>query len=174
MTKPVGVLRAALMIAVGCAIGCDADEDSTSTAPALDADAGDFIDPQICPALVSDQDCDRDRPPIVFVHGNASAGDGFSHPAQLFASNGYCALRIRSIDYDAITRGNDAASYAAVAAQLDQVIAELQDRTGAKQVTCLVTLKALPTRHVMSQPMPDRSHITSTLQVGCCCRIRVA
>jgi len=134
MTKPVGVLRAALMIAVGCAIGCDADEDSTSTAPALDADAGDFIDPQICPALVSDQDCDRDRPPIVFVHGNASAGDGFSHPAQLFASNGYCALRIRSIDYDAITRGNDAASYAAVAAQLDLVIAELRDRTGAKQV----------------------------------------
>jgi pimeloyl-ACP methyl ester carboxylesterase len=115
-------------------IGCGADEDLTSTAPALDADAGDMIDPQQCPVMVDDKECDRDRPPIVFVHGGTSAGDTFSHPAQLFASNGYCALRIRAIDYDAITRGDDAATYAAVSAQLDDAIAELRDRTGAKQV----------------------------------------
>jgi pimeloyl-ACP methyl ester carboxylesterase len=133
MTKPIGLLRVALLFAAGCAIACDSG-DLTDNAPARDADASEVVDPQTCPVMVNDKECDRDKLPIVFIHGNSSAGDSFSYPAQLFASNGYCALRIRAIDYDAISRGDDTTTYAAVEAQLDQVIAELLERTGAKQV----------------------------------------
>lgn len=135
MPKPIGVLRVAMLFAAGsgCAIGCESG-DLIDSSPVRDADAGDQIDLRTCPVMVNDKECDRDKRPIVFIHGNSSAGDSFSHPAQLFASNGYCALRIRAIDYDAISRGNDTATYAAVEAQLDQVIAQLLDRTGATQV----------------------------------------
>jgi pimeloyl-ACP methyl ester carboxylesterase len=133
MTKPIGVLRIALLYAAGCAIGCGGD-DLTNNSPATDADASPEVDPQVCPVMVNDKECDRDKRPIVFIHGNSSAGDSFSHPAQLFASNGYCALRIRAIDYDAITRGDDAANYAKVADQLDKLLLELDERFGAKKV----------------------------------------
>jgi pimeloyl-ACP methyl ester carboxylesterase len=137
MTKPIGMRRVALLFAAGCAIGChsgDVTEGSATRDANADPDAGQGVELQACPVMVNDKDCDREKLPIVFIHGNSSAGDGFSYPAQLFASNGYCALRIRAIDYDAISRGDDAATYAAVEAQLDQVIAQLLDRTGAKQV----------------------------------------
>lgn len=134
MTKPIGLLRIVLLSAVaGCAFGCKG-KDTTDSAPATDADASNPVDLQACPVMVNDTECDRDKRPIVFIHGSSSAGDGFSHPAQLFASNGYCALRIRAIDYDAITRSDDASSYAAVEQQLDRTLLDLEDRFGAKQV----------------------------------------
>jgi pimeloyl-ACP methyl ester carboxylesterase len=133
MTKPIGVLRIALLYAAGCAIGCGGD-DVTNDSPATDADASPHVDLKACPVMVNDKECDHDKRPIVFIHGNSSAGDSFSHPAQLFASNGYCALRIRAIDYDAITRGDDAANYAKVSEQLDKLLSELEARFGAEQV----------------------------------------
>lgn len=133
MTKPIGVLRVALLYVVSCSFACNG-EDTTAGSPATDADSGGGLERLDCPVMVNDTDCDRDHPPIVFVHGNASSGDGFSHAAQLFASNGYCALRIHAIDYDAITRNNDQAAYAAVEAQLNQVLAELNDKFGATKI----------------------------------------
>jgi pimeloyl-ACP methyl ester carboxylesterase len=133
MTKPIGVLHTALLFAAGCAISSCADDNLSDSSPASDADAGHPLDLLNCPVMVNDKSCDRDRRPIVFIHGNSSAGDSFAHPAQLFASNGYCALRIRAIDYDAITR-DDPNAYAKVETQLTALIGELLDLTGADKV----------------------------------------
>jgi pimeloyl-ACP methyl ester carboxylesterase len=153
MTKPIGLLRVAVLFAAGCAIGCGSD-DLTDSDAARDADAGELVDLQTCPVMVNDKECDREKRPIVFIHGNSSSGDSFSHPAQLFASNGYCALRIRAIDYDAISRGDETATYAAVEAQLNQVIAELLERSGAKQVELFAHAQgaAYGARYVAAHP----------------------
>lgn len=131
MTKSNAVLRTVVMLAGCMGFGCGGDT-TTDDDAARDADAGNTPAPA-CEVMVNDKGCDRDKRPIVFVHGNSSAGDSFSHPAQLFASNGYCALRIRAIDYDAITR-DDAAAFAAVEKKLTATIAELQELSGAAKV----------------------------------------
>jgi pimeloyl-ACP methyl ester carboxylesterase len=87
--------------------------------------------PPGCDAVVADDKCDQSKRPIVFVHGRLGAGDHFSNPAALFASNGYCPDRIRAIDYNSLA-GDGA--YAQLAGELDSTIASLLTATGAAEV----------------------------------------
>jgi len=89
----------------------------------------------VCEAMVNDQDCDKTKLPIVFVHGTVANADSFAHPAKLFASNGYCPDRIRGIEYHSLIASADAgaafvldraATYAAAKAAIDAEIASLQ------------------------------------------------
>jgi pimeloyl-ACP methyl ester carboxylesterase len=71
-------------------------------------DAGDSDDdggaalPPGCERLVNDEDCDRTKRPIVFVHGTVANGDSFAHPALILASNGYCPDWIRGVEYHSL------------------------------------------------------------------------
>ncbi len=155
MTKPIGVLRAALLVAAGCVAACAEDEGLTDSSPAQTADAGRGSELNMaCDVMVNDKGCDMTRRPIVFVHGGRSSGDSINHPALLFASNGYCSQRIRAVDYDAITRDSDAAAYAEVAAQLDVLIADLLDRSGASEVDLIAHADGAVhgTRYVAAHP----------------------
>jgi pimeloyl-ACP methyl ester carboxylesterase len=132
MRKPNAVLQLALLLAVACG----ADEKLTSESPARDPDAMQIVPAETisCPVMVNDKNCDADKRPILFIHGSTSAGDSFAHPAQLFASNGYCALRIRAIDYDAISGDEPLAAFPAVEAQITHAMDELIDLTGSPQI----------------------------------------
>ena len=132
MTKPHGVLKLALLLAVGCA----GDAELTTESPARNPDVLEMPQAETisCPLMVNDKSCDTDKRPILFIHGSTSAGDSFAHPAQLFASNGYCALRIRAVDYDAISGEDPIAGYPAVEAQITRGIDELIDLTGADKI----------------------------------------
>jgi pimeloyl-ACP methyl ester carboxylesterase len=55
-----------------------------------------------CAATVNDSDCDKTRRPMVFVHGTVANADSFAIPAQLLASNRYCADRIRGVEYNSL------------------------------------------------------------------------
>jgi pimeloyl-ACP methyl ester carboxylesterase len=132
MTKPTGVLLALLF-----AGGCGGDDDLTGLDPARNRDAEQTLpvaEAISCAVMVNDKDCDSDKRPILFIHGSTSAGDSIGHPAQLFASNGYCARRIRAIDYDAISGGDQVANFPAVEAQIDRAIVELIDLTGSEKI----------------------------------------
>jgi pimeloyl-ACP methyl ester carboxylesterase len=95
-----------------------------------------------CGAMVNEANCDESKLPIVFVHGTVANADSFAHPAKLFASNGYCASRIRGIEYHSLIGVPDAgtftldseATYAAAKAAIDQEIARLQEQLGVTKV----------------------------------------
>jgi pimeloyl-ACP methyl ester carboxylesterase len=69
--------------------------------------------------------------PILFVHGVEGTGAQFESQALRFTSNGYPASWIDEVDYNSTTAAGDQTQ---VDAQIDQKIAELEQRTGAKQV----------------------------------------
>jgi pimeloyl-ACP methyl ester carboxylesterase len=128
------VLSALLALA-----GCSEDEDSTADSGAPEVDAGsdagseptwigrtEPVDPNDCPRVVSDADCDTTQRPIVFVHGTYGSGDNIAHVAQLFGSNGYCQDRFVAVDYNSL--GLDPLE------QLDALIDEVRERTGLEQV----------------------------------------
>src|SRR5947209_16696068 len=71
------------------------------------------------------------RLPILFVHGIEGTGAQFESQALRFTSNGYPASWIDEVDYNSTTAAGDQTQ---VDAQIDQKIAELEQRTGAKQV----------------------------------------
>jgi pimeloyl-ACP methyl ester carboxylesterase len=111
-----------LMIAASLCFsaGCEEDEKSTakdsSAATIGDAgdddsgdtptdDAGEQVElPPGCKRVVNDQDCDKNKRPIVFVHGTVANGDSFAHPALILASNGYCPEWIRAVEYHSLVQ----------------------------------------------------------------------
>jgi pimeloyl-ACP methyl ester carboxylesterase len=84
--------------------------------------------------MVNDADCDKTKRPIVLVHGTAGSGTNFNHPALLFASNGYCADRIRAIEYNSVSLTETGAAYAQAEAEIDKVIEQLKQETGFDKV----------------------------------------
>jgi hypothetical protein len=72
--------------------------------------------------------------PIIFVHGGAGSGAQFESQAMRFTSNGYPQKYIAVLEYDS-------SSYATILneiyANLDQLIADLLEDTGADQVDLL-------------------------------------
>lgn len=96
----------------------------------------------MCEAMVNDQDCDKTKLPIVFVHGTVANADSFAHPAKLFASNGYCPDRIVGIEYHSlIGKVGDAgfvldfeATYAEAKKAIDAEIARLQAELKVEKV----------------------------------------
>ena len=154
MPKPIGVLRAALYVAAILAAACAEDEGLMDSSPVSSPDAGGQGLESVCSVMVNDKACDMRKRPIVFIHGSRSAGDSFEHPALLFASNGYCSQRIRAIDYDAITRDETGSGYPAIAAQLDALIADLLDVSGAKKVDLVAHAQgaAYGTRYASMHP----------------------
>ncbi|HKU43223.1 MAG TPA: hypothetical protein VJR89_33915 [Polyangiales bacterium] len=134
MTKPTGVLHLALLLAVGCG----GDDELTSANPARDPRPELLPAEQVtCPVTVDDKSCDIDKRPILFIHGKSSAGDSIAHPAQLFASNGYCGRWIRAIDYDAVGSEDPVAAFPAVEAQITQAIEELLDASQVDKIDLL-------------------------------------
>jgi pimeloyl-ACP methyl ester carboxylesterase len=76
----------------------DGDEDGGAT-----ADGGEQTAlPPGCARLVNDEDCDKTKRPIVFVHGTVANGDSFAHPALILTSNGYCSEWIRAVEYHSL------------------------------------------------------------------------
>ena len=72
--------------------------------------------------------------PIIFVHGGAGSGAQFESQAMRFASNGYPHEYIYVLEYDSSFTLN---TYLDVYANLDALIARVQDETGAEQVDIL-------------------------------------
>lgn len=130
-------LAAALAACGGDSAGDLTDAASPTGSDALRADGGPNLDgasaalPPGCRTLVRDEDCDRTKPPIVFVHGTLGSGDNFSNPALLFASNGYCPERIRALDYDSLATNSP---YEPVGSALDRLIDAVRAETGAEKV----------------------------------------
>jgi pimeloyl-ACP methyl ester carboxylesterase len=78
-----------------------------------------------CPVIVKDEDCDKDRLPIVFVHGTYGSGDNIANVALLFGSNGYCQDRFVAVEYNSLgSQPND----------LDALIDSVRQKTGKDQV----------------------------------------
>jgi pimeloyl-ACP methyl ester carboxylesterase len=154
-----------LLCAVFSMSACDNDGLSRGRDPAgsgdgdageLDASGGDEDQlPPGCEVLVNDDDCDKTRRPIVFVHGTVANGDSFAHPALILASNGYCPDRIRAIEYHSLVAAapdagagdagagdagaapfmlDRAEAYRRAAADIDRVIEELRRDTGFDKV----------------------------------------
>jgi len=69
--------------------------------------------------------------PIVFVHGGSGSGTQFQSQAQRFTSNGYPQHLLRVVEYDS---SSIATILPDVLAQIDAVIAELQESTGRPQI----------------------------------------
>jgi pimeloyl-ACP methyl ester carboxylesterase len=69
--------------------------------------------------------------PIVFVHGFLGSGQQFEAQALRFTSNGYPADHIEVFEHDSLAYPGSSAE---VWSRLDQLIADLQERTGADQV----------------------------------------
>jgi hypothetical protein len=72
--------------------------------------------------------CDSTLAPIVFVHGMLASGDTYAAQAQRFASNKYCPGRLYAFDWN--TLGQQATAIA----QLDALIDEVLQQTGAEKV----------------------------------------
>ena len=73
---------------------CSSEEDA--------GDGGDDLGAAECPVVVSDDDCDRDQRPFVFVHGTYGSGDNFANVASLLGSNGFCQDRIYAFEYNSL------------------------------------------------------------------------
>jgi pimeloyl-ACP methyl ester carboxylesterase len=112
--------------------------------------ASSAVDSAQCPVMVNDADCDKSRRPLVFIHGTVANGESFSHPALLLASNGYCADRIRAIEYNSLVALpcpdggtscpfmlNRDETYARAKAAVDAAIDQLRSETGADKVDLL-------------------------------------
>ena len=122
-----------------------------------------------CSVMVNDADCDRSKRPIVFVHGTVANGDSFSHPAQLLASNGYCADRIRAVEYNSLVAAacpkdkpdcafmlDGAATYKRAKAAIDEAIQQLRDETGADKVDLLGHSQGAGHGAVYTRENPDK------------------
>jgi pimeloyl-ACP methyl ester carboxylesterase len=72
--------------------------------------------------------------PMIFVHGGAGSGAQFESQAQRFTSNGYPSSLIRVFEYDSTTA---IANMAQLHTQLDQLIAQVKQETGAAKVDIL-------------------------------------
>jgi len=72
--------------------------------------------------------------PVIFVHGGAGSGAQFESQGMRLTSNGYPADRVAVLEYDS-TFGVD--TMADVQARLDDLIADLLERTGADKVDLL-------------------------------------
>jgi pimeloyl-ACP methyl ester carboxylesterase len=75
-----------------------------------------------------------DLNPIIFVHGGSGSGAQFETQAWRFASNGYPPEYVRALEYDSSQIN---AILPAVHAELDALIALLQQETGRPQVDLL-------------------------------------
>jgi pimeloyl-ACP methyl ester carboxylesterase len=72
--------------------------------------------------------------PIIFVHGGSGSAAQFESQAKRFASNGYPDRYIAALEYDSSAIGDILPD---VLAELDALIADLQDQTGRAQVDLL-------------------------------------
>lgn len=72
--------------------------------------------------------------PIIFVHGSSGSAAQFAVQAMRFASNGYPDRYIAALEYDSSSIGSTLPD---VHAELDALIAELQEQTGREQVELL-------------------------------------
>lgn len=75
---------------------CSSNSSDNGSAPGTSVGAAD------CSVVVKDSDCDKSQRPFVFIHGTYGSGDNFAHVAALLASNGFCADRIVSVEYDSL------------------------------------------------------------------------
>jgi pimeloyl-ACP methyl ester carboxylesterase len=123
---------------------CSSDKPSTTKTPlgpdgstSIDGSTGTGTDDS-CPVVVKDSDCDKTLRPFVFVHGTYGSGDNFAHVAALLASNGYCADRIVSVEYDSLGEapGNDCTDAGAKpgCGKIDAAIDAILAKTGADKV----------------------------------------
>lgn len=67
--------------------------------------------------------------PIIFVHGFSGSGMQFETQAKRFASNGYPARYVATVEYDSLLLNTNA-----VYAAIDQRVAQLKAATGARKV----------------------------------------
>jgi pimeloyl-ACP methyl ester carboxylesterase len=130
MTRQWWLATLVLFAAIG--VACDSDDDD---------DAGDdaAVDDDVTDDDITDDDsgdddtgpppCDGALRPIVFVHGFIDSGGTFALPAMRFASNGYCADRIFTFDWNTLGSGYDLHRQA-LTAFVDMVL----QITGATQV----------------------------------------
>ena len=72
--------------------------------------------------------------PVIFVHGGAGSGAQFESQGMRLTSNGYPADRVAVLEYDSTFGTN---TMAEVQARLDDLIADLLERTGADKVDLL-------------------------------------
>jgi pimeloyl-ACP methyl ester carboxylesterase len=72
--------------------------------------------------------------PVIFVHGGAGSGAQFESQAMRFTTNGYPHRYVDVLEYDSSFSLN---TMGQVHARLDQLIADLQQRTGRSQVDVL-------------------------------------
>lgn len=79
---------------------------------------------------------DADVRPIIFIHGFLGSGQQFEALALRLTSNGYPADHIEMFEHNSLTygTGNNPEANEAVWGRIDQLIAELQERTGDEQV----------------------------------------
>src|SRR5512147_2960833 len=68
--------------------------------------------------------------PIVFVHGGAGSGAQYASIAKRFASNGYPADRIRTLEYDS----SSPAAIAAAPGRIDALVDQLRAQYGVNRV----------------------------------------
>ena len=122
-----------------------------------------------CPVMVNDADCDRSKRPIVFVHGTVANGESFSYPALLLASNGYCADRIRAVEYNSLVplacpkdkpdcpfMLDGMETYKRAKAAIDEAIQQLRDETGADKVDLLGHSQGAGHGAVYTRENPDK------------------
>lgn len=72
--------------------------------------------------------------PVIFVHGGAGSGAQFESQGMRLTSNGYPADRVAVLEYDSTFGTN---TMAQVHTRLDELIADLLERTGADKVDLL-------------------------------------
>jgi alpha/beta hydrolase fold len=110
---------------LGSAFGCS--DDAASKDADAGVDAGGKPEPSAeCPVIVSDDDCDESKRPIVYIHGTYASGDNISYIAMLFGSNGYCQDRFLAVEYNSI--GSNPL------ADMDVAIDAILEKTGFDQV----------------------------------------
>jgi pimeloyl-ACP methyl ester carboxylesterase len=102
----------------------------TSTAGAQDTDTGEAEGPS------QGGEGDAAALPIIFVHGFLGSGQQFEALALRFTSNGYPADHIEMFEHNSLTygTGNNPEANESVWQRIDQLIAELKERTGDDQV----------------------------------------
>jgi pimeloyl-ACP methyl ester carboxylesterase len=76
----------------------------------------------------------RDLTPLIFVHGGAGSGAQFESQGLRFSSNGYPRRYINVFEYDSTTA---LANLDSIQTRLDQLVAEVKQRTGKPKVDIL-------------------------------------
>jgi pimeloyl-ACP methyl ester carboxylesterase len=86
------------------------------------------------PAGAGDNTSDRDRRPVIFVHGSTGSGAQFETQAKRLTSNGYPPEYIAVHEYDSAF-GVETTEQ--IYARLDELVADLLEESGADQVDLL-------------------------------------